>query len=53
MKSFRAMWDITKHISIHITGVPEGKEKEKRAQNSSKKYKREHFSTYFMRPASP
>ena len=34
-ESLRELWDNVKHTNIHITGVPEGEERERRGQ---KKY---------------
>ena len=31
--SLRDLWDNIKCTSIHITGIPEGEEREKRAEN--------------------
>ena len=31
-ESLRELWDNVKHTNIHITGVPEGEEREKRAK---------------------
>ena len=35
--SLRDLWDINKWTKIHITGVPEGKEREKGEENITKK----------------
>ena len=39
----RDLWDNTKNTNIHITGIPEGEEREKGAENISEEIMAENF----------
>ena len=49
-ESLRELWDNVKHTNIHITGVPEGEEREKGTENIFEEIIAENFPNMGKEP---